>query len=489
MKILTKYLKRLTYLLPYIFVFIGSLYRPKDPDLGWHLKYGEYFIKHHQILKDNIFSTMMPNYHWANGSWGTDIITYFVYNNWGFFGLTLVAALIITLTFFFFSKSAKLTFFEQAISFPILIFLESPINNLSFRSQQFSFLFLGIMFFILSRYKPFSKIILLVPIIFLIWVNIHAESFLGLVLFGLWIGFVIIKSYFENFNNSYKSIYKEIIFLTICFTLSLLAIFINPFGIRIPIFALSHFNNNLLQNIYEYAPFIPYSESWFSLIIVVIFIFLCLAFLLLKKKLIMMLPVWGITFILIIFSFFVRRYAWPAYYLLFFFFHLFGQIIESYLKKYLYIAAVAISIISVVFAIISKNPINQFAIMSWDTYCNIQIAQCSPGSAEFLREHQLNKNLFSYYDWGGWLIWNYPDIKPVIDGRMSVWQDNTGYSAVADYRDYLSAKKNIDNSGYDIVYLPQDRSPLHFELSNLVSQNKWKLVYRDDNSEIVIRIK
>jgi hypothetical protein len=489
MKILIQCLKRLTYLLPYIFVYISSLYQPKDPDLGWHLRYGEYFFQHHQILRNNIFSTMMPNYHWANGSWGTDLITNFLYNHWGFFGLTLASALIVTLTFFFFSKAAKLTFFEQALSFPIFIYLQIPINNLSFRSQQFSFLFLGLIFFILSRYKSFSRTILFIPIVFLIWVNIHAESFLGLVLFGLWIGFVIIKNFFENLNNNHRLIYKETMFLTVSFILSLFATSINPFGINIPIFALSHFNNSLLQNIYEYAPFVTYSESWFNLIIVVIFIFLSLIYLLFKKKLITMLPVWGIPFILIIFSLFVRRYAWPAYYLLFFFFHLFGQIIESYLKKYLYIVAVIISMVSIAFTVMSKIPINQFAAMSWDNYCNIQITQCSPGSAEFLREHSLSKNLFSYYDWGGWLIWNYPDIKPTIDGRMSVWEDHTGYSAVADYKDYLTAKKSIDNSDYDTVYLPKNRSPLHFELSNLIKENKWKLAYRDNKSEIIIRIK
>ena len=80
------WLKRVVWILPYIFVFIASLYLPTDPDLGWHLKYGEYFFQHHQILRDNTFSTMMPQYHWENGSWGTDIITYAIYKLGGFGG-------------------------------------------------------------------------------------------------------------------------------------------------------------------------------------------------------------------------------------------------------------------------------------------------------------------------------------------------------------------------------------------------------------------
>jgi hypothetical protein len=489
MKNFIQNLKRLVYFLPYVFVFIASLYRPKDPDLGWHLKYGEYFFKHHQILRDNIFSTMMPNFHWANGSWGTDLITYFIYNHWGFFGLTLASALIVTLTFFFFSKAAKFTFFENSLFFPILIFLELPLNNFSFRSQQFSFLFLGILFFILSRYKHFSKIIFIIPLIFVIWVNLHAESFFGLVLFGLWIFFTMIKNFYNYQKEDRKFYQQELIFLTGIFIFCCFAMFMNPFSISVPLFALSHFNNQLLRNINEYAPFVLFSLNWINLSAIAIFSVTCFIYLLIKKSILKNLSILGILLILIIMSFFVRRYAWPAYYLTLSIFLILISNIKSYLKKYLYLIAIVISSISVLFTIALKIPFSQFTNMSWDTYCSIQTIPCSSKSAEYLKNNSLTNNLFSYYDWGGWLIWNYPDVKPSIDGRMSVWIDNFGYSAVADYRDYLTEKKSINNSNYDVVYLPQDRSPLYLELSNLISQNKWKLVYRDDSVVIVVRVK
>src|SRR5438105_3209384 len=107
-------LQRVAGILPYVFVFLASLYLPSDPDLGWHLKYGEYFLTHHQVLRDNIFSTMMPPYHWANGSWGTDLLTYIIFHWGGFFGLTIASALLVTLTFFFFAKAAQLTLLEEA---------------------------------------------------------------------------------------------------------------------------------------------------------------------------------------------------------------------------------------------------------------------------------------------------------------------------------------------------------------------------------------
>src|SRR3989344_7900383 len=87
----------------YLLVFLSSLNLPTDPDLGWHLKYGEYFFKTGKILRDNIFSTMMPDYNWVNHSWVSDLILYQAFYKLGFFGVTLLGAMLVTFTFFFFA--------------------------------------------------------------------------------------------------------------------------------------------------------------------------------------------------------------------------------------------------------------------------------------------------------------------------------------------------------------------------------------------------
>jgi hypothetical protein len=481
MKNFIQNLKRLVYFLPYVFVFIASLYRPKDPDLGWHLRYGEYFFKHHQILRDNIFSTMMLNFHWANGSWGTDLITYFIYNHWGFLGLTLVSALIVTLTFFFFSKAAKFTFFENSLFFPVLVYLESSVNSSSFRGQQLSLLFLGLLFFILSRYKSFSKILFLIPILFLIWCNVHEEVFLGLALLALWTGLIIVKNHFEDF--------KESVFLIIVFILSFLVTFINPFGSGIHQDALSHLESPILYKVNEYVPFFAYSKSWWNLIVTALFLTAGIIYIFFKKNALKTLPAWTIPLILLILTFFIRRYVWPAYYLTLPIFCLLIQIIKPFLKKLTLFVGVILSLISILYAINLKMPFSQFSNMSWETYCVIQGMPCSLQSAKYLIKHNLTQSLYSYYDWGGWLIWNYPQIKPSIDGRMHLWKDNKGYGASLKYYDYWMALKSIDKSTYNVVYLPQDRSPIYMELSSLVKQNKWKSVYQDDFSIIVVRAK
>src|SRR5256885_13594743 len=129
---------------PYAIVFVGSFFSPSDPDLGWHLKYGEYFWGHHEILRENIFSTMMPLYHWANTDWGTDVLTYLVYHFGGFLGLSVLSSLLGTSTFYFFSRAGKLRLWDQALLFPLLLYLEQPVHVISFRGQLLSLFFLGV---------------------------------------------------------------------------------------------------------------------------------------------------------------------------------------------------------------------------------------------------------------------------------------------------------------------------------------------------------
>jgi len=485
---MVSFTKRFVMILPYIFVFIASLYLPTDPDLGWHLKYGEYFFLHHQLLRDNTFSTMMPNYHWINGTWGTDAITYAVFRLGSFWGLTLASATVVTATFFFFAKAGKMNFLSQAILFPLFIYFLSPVNSNSFRGQQLSYLFLGILIFLLSNYKPLSKKLLFIPLLFLVWFNIHEEAFLFLILFGAWIVFVLIKDNLINKNYDKALQKKENLSLIDTFLLSCLVTFINPFGAALWSNALSYIGNPLVKNISEYAPYSVYSWGWWNEIIVSVLLIVYLICIFVKEHSKRHLPIVLMSALLLLVGFSMRRYLWPAYYITLSLLFIPSFHLKKYYDKYAIYIGTIISLAALCIAIAIKLPFSQFTTISWDTYCTLQSVPCSPASAIYLQKHKLPSHLFSYYDWGGWLIWNYPSVKPSIDGRMTEWQDDNGYSAVADYNDYMNDKKSIDKSPYDIVYLPNDQSPLALELSTLIQQKKWKVVYEDDKAGVVVRI-
>ncbi len=495
------YFEKVVGILPFAFVFIASLYIPTDPDLGWHLKYGEYFFQHGQILRDNIFSTTMPDFKWANGQWGTDVITYAAFRSGGFFGLTLAAAAIVTLTFYFFAKAAKFQLVDKALLFPLFVYLESPINSVSLRGQQISLLMTGLMCLVLSRYKPSqsydpksfdgaggtqnSKVLYWLPVLFLLWANIHEQFLLGLAILGAWMGITIIRNFFVN-KKAKKIVSKEAVHLICIFFLSFAATFVNPFGAGVHLDALLHLGNPLLQNVAEYLPFTLLSQLWWTQVVIGILVVFSIIFIYFNGRLKDSLPIMGAAFILFVLSFEVRRYAWTAYYLIIpILVQLAVFLAPSSRRNRLYFSLVLI-FLSISVVIFLKWPLSTYKSVTWEVYCNSNNTMCSPPSAEYLSRHKLTENLLSLYGWGGWLIWNYPDIKPSIDGRMHLWEKDE-YSGFVEYYKYEQNVADIDKSTYSVVYMSPSK-PIYKRMEELVESGKWKKTYEDNRAGIFVRI-
>lgn len=485
MKKIWKVFERFAGILPFLFVFISSLAIPTDPDLGWHLKYGEYFFQHGKILRENTFSTLMPDFKWANGQWGADVLTYAIYHTYGFLGLILADALIVTLTFYFFAKAARLDIIDRTLLFPLLIFLEFPMNSVSFRGQQISLLFTGILVFIISRYKPFSKLFFLLPVLFLIWANIHEQFFLAFAILVLWMGIYIIKNYF-TFKKYRRLVFKEAVFLFFISLIASLTTLINPFGMGIHVDALLHFNNPLLKDITEYLPFTLFSQLWWTHIAIGLMVFICIIFLIFDGRFIYYLPYIGAALVIFVLSFEVRRYAWPAYYLIVSILQPLAEFLEPGNQRRRLIFSFIISVICITIVILHNWPFNNFTDMNWDKYCISQNTMCSPASAKFLKKSNFKGKLLSLYGWGGWLIWNFPDIKPSIDGRMHLWVDDRGYSGFAEYYNLEQNTNDVDKSKYTVVYMSNDK-PIYKRLEKLVAKGKWQKVYEDKIAGIFVK--
>ncbi|MCL5438803.1 MAG: hypothetical protein M1268_02340 [Patescibacteria group bacterium] len=469
-------------LLPFVIVFISSLYVPTDADLGWHLKYGEHFFKTGKILRDNIFSTQMANYKWVNHSWGTDLISYSIFNNFGFLGLTILGALIVTLTFYFFSKAYKLSLWNKTLIFPLMLYFVNPVNLISFRSQLISILFTGILFFVLSKQDENKKYLYFLPLIFLTWANLHGGFIIGFAIYALWV-FIKVAIGIILKNKDFK---REIFFLLSILILSIIACLINPFGIGVFKESFNHFGNPALKYIMEWTSFEDFSDLWWNQIIIINLILIGTIFMFFSGKIRQNLPFIIIAIILFLMSFTERRYAWTAYYSIIVFIKPVADFFKPDSKKYTNLASTIILGITLIIVIFIKSPFDQYSTMSWDRYCKDYIG-CSSKSAEFLQNYKYDKEkLLTLYNWGGWLIWNYPEIKPTVDGRMTLWKGENGYSGFLDYYSYEQNWKDINKSKYNIVYVSPYKS-IYNRLIQLTKEKKWKLVYKDKYSGIFVR--
>lgn len=477
----------LTYF-PFVVVFSYSLFVPYDSDMGWHLKYGEYFFQRHQVLRENIFSTQMAGFAWINSSWATDLLTYLTFHTSGFFGISVLGACVITATFYFFSKAAKLSFWEKSILFPILLYLELPFVEVSFRGQQLTLLAFGILYYLFSLYTEGKKhaALLIIPL-FMLWSNFHGQFILGLGIFFILCFFYILqKYYFAQKGEEKHLVIKESMKLSLISFFSMLATIINPFGLRIYFEALKHFGNPLEKYIIEWLPFDRFSLLWWNLMFWEVFILISLGILIARKKLFKNIHYVVPVILLLILSVQVRRYTWVFLLISIPIARLLVSAIKPKMQEISATVSVLVLILFYSFIIFVKAPKENIASLNWDRYC--AYTGCSAKAAEFLQNYKYQGKLMTFYNWGGWLIWNYPLVKTSIDGRMHLWKDSSGYSAFLDYYPYEQNRKDIDQSDYNVVFMTPGK-PINKGLMELVKSGKWKIIYSDSNAVIYQRVK
>ncbi len=149
---------------------------PIDPDLGWHLKYGEYMVQNKSFLRENIFSYTMPNYQWANSYWVAQLVMYTLVSLGGPVLLSLgISFFVVGVTFFIFRELELKE--SQIIIGIIFLFFALSFCAISVRPMAFSVIFLLLLIETLLYKEQNIKFL---PLLFLVWANTHADFTLGL---------------------------------------------------------------------------------------------------------------------------------------------------------------------------------------------------------------------------------------------------------------------------------------------------------------------
>ena len=487
---------------PFLVFLLATLYIPRDPDLGWHLAYGRHFVQHHRILDTNIHSTTMPGYHWLSTSWLLDPLTYALFQRWGFVGLSMLGAVVSTGVFYVMSRALKLDLIENVIAMLFLYAYLSPALETSIKGHTVSLLLLSIQFLIMKRYEEgHEKALLFLIPLFVIWPNLHTQYFLGLALMIGWFGLhgagniasqgAIPKSRADlarmlgRIRADTKS--PDALYVIGVIALAILATFLNPRGVGIFGEIGRHFDNPSLGAIVEWRPFESGSALWWQFLALDVFILAICAWLLCTRELIKSLSWMGITLVSMMATWGSRRYAWSGviaagYFML-------PLIRRLNLARHQAAKAMAIIVLAASFVWVMdvKLPREDIWRMDWQRFCRETI-ECSDASAKFILDNGLAANLWTYYGYGGWLIWNYPGIKPSMDGRMPSWVDEHGYSAFSQYYYQEQGITDIDKSPHDAVYTLVSK-PVYRRLSALAQEKKWTRVYEDHVAAIFIRNK
>lgn len=201
-----------------------------DYDLFARLIVGKYVIQTGHVLKHD-FLSYTPTHLWYDHEWGSSVIFYLVQHFFSHIGLLFLQVFIVFFIFFIITKIVKLRGVKTThpYNFAFYFFASSAFMQIYYqpvRCHIFSFLFFTLFLYILelSR-KGENRPLFAIPVIMLIWNNIHGGCVSGL-------GLIVIYIIGELINK--KPIKKYIL----TFLATLLVLPINPWGTDYIVFLL-----------------------------------------------------------------------------------------------------------------------------------------------------------------------------------------------------------------------------------------------------------
>jgi hypothetical protein len=234
MKFIRFFIPRIEYILFTALFWSITASGPKilnfDGDLPRHLLMGKLILQNRHVSTVDIFSFRTEGYPSIPHEWLSQVIFAGVYQSLGLNGIVLITAFIIMLVWavvFHVSINKSDSLFSSLL-FTALAAGASQIHVLP-RPHIFTYLLTAIWIVMLERIdKDHNKAWWTLPILMLVWVNLHGMFILGIILWGIY----LVGSFLDNPSRAWFSNTKtrSMIFAG---TLSLAATFLSPSGFHI----------------------------------------------------------------------------------------------------------------------------------------------------------------------------------------------------------------------------------------------------------------
>lgn len=451
--------------------------RFNDPDMWWHLKTGEMIWNSHSIPRVDLFSFTTNQHAYTPHEWLAQLMIYAAYRLGGYIGLMswfCVIASVISVAGYglcwAYSGNAKVAFLGA-----MGIWLFATVGY-SIRPQLPGYLNLvcELLVVVLGRTRNIGWFLVLPPL-FVIWVNVHGSFSLGLVVLGI----VLVCACTEfrlGLLASHRWLPEQRKMLALSFTLSIAAVFVNPVGLNQIAYPL---NTLLKQQIG-----LQYSSEWQPAPMNDVRLWALFG----AASLLLLLPL-------------LRRAEL--------------RLEELLLAGLGFGLAVQHERMLFVFGILTMPVLCRLLATAWDGYeperystpvngiliaaAILTVALSFPHSrdlagqvsnnnplraVEFIRRAGLQGRMLNEYVYGGYLIWAVPERKVFIDGRADVYE----FSGVfGDYMDWVGLKKEpnflLDKYHIDFCLLSREE-PVTRVLPLL---SGWRAVYSDEMSVIFAR--
>jgi len=171
-----------------IILFLTAFQKQRwDTDIFWALKSGGWIFENLRVPMADPFSQTFPGKAWIDFTWGFQVIAYLFYTYLGgWYGLFILQFSATILTFVFIYKNSRIFTGGRAWMPVVLLYLVFTASQARFfiRPHIFSYLFVSVYFFVLNLYREKRDLrrLLVLPLLQVLWVNIHSSFVLGILI-------------------------------------------------------------------------------------------------------------------------------------------------------------------------------------------------------------------------------------------------------------------------------------------------------------------
>lgn len=511
-------------------------------DLGRHIENGEVIVHgsntdRHGVLTTNFYSYTATDQMFINHHWGSGVVFYLVYLWFGFSGLSVLYTLFGVLTVLvFWDVARRASNFWLATAMAIAI-LPLITTRAEVRPEVFTYFLTGVFFWVLCHWRSngsdewrvtsyklwFQKVIWVLPVLMLLWVNLHIGfvfGFLVLGAFGLeqlikWLSFRMnvpmqnrdlrhlrnplnstkeqLRDPSASFHSAQDDTKKKFLQLIYISLVSLLVGLINPNFIKGLLYPLSIFKNYgylIVENqSIKFLENINFTNNQHFLLFKVVVIVSVISFIAVaiknrKKVDVAHLVLVVVTAVMAYLG--IRNFPSFALFVL----PALAGNLYFLIPKSIHIAyKYMVSFIAMVIVIVSLT-------MQYQNYLKIQPAlgfgllPFVNSSADFFKANKIKGPIFNDYDIGGYLIFNlYPE-KVYVDNRPEAYTNDFFQ------KEYIPAQENIEkwkelDAKYNfnaIFFSHRDYTPwAQTFLLSKVQNKEWAPVFVDGYNIIFVR--
>ena len=191
-----------------------------DPDLWGHLAFGRTIYETHEAPRVDAYSYTSAGSKWINHEWLSELVFYGVTRYAGPVGLLVLKTLIgLAIAFILYLSVTAKT--RSVLLAMVFLFVSFSMMSFGFliRPQIFTYFFFTLVIFLLEKFRGSERDVWIypLPVIFLLWANMHGGFVAGLAVLFLFYAFRTAKGGFDPK------------FTAVCL-LSFLVTFVNPYG-------------------------------------------------------------------------------------------------------------------------------------------------------------------------------------------------------------------------------------------------------------------